>query len=31
MRIKWDRALKKPLAVGAICFSLAAHMSWPKT
>ena len=25
MRIKWDRALRKPLAVGAICFGLAAQ------
>ena len=25
MRMKWDRALKKPLAAGAICFVLAAQ------
>jgi hypothetical protein len=25
MRIKWDRALKKPLAEGAICSVLAAQ------
>ena len=25
MRMKWDRALKKSLAVGAICFGLAAQ------
>ena len=25
MRIKWDSALKKPLAVGAICFILAGQ------
>ncbi len=25
MRMKWDRALKKPLAVAAICFVLAAQ------
>jgi hypothetical protein len=25
MRMKWDRALKKPLAAGAICFVLAGQ------
>jgi len=25
MRMKWDRALKKPLAAGAICLVLAAQ------
>jgi hypothetical protein len=28
MRIKWDSALKKPLAAGAICFILAGQYVW---